>query len=206
MIKICITLDDVIRAKTKQIGFVYKKYIDENIDLDRIDLENNKIDEAFGFKSKNEFNKFLYEDYPFEIFAEATMMDSALDKKLNLWHISLNDNEDIDDELDLMLANTMEFNASIGYTYFFLSKMATRIREVFLPLNSISIYDKCDILITSDVKLLTNIPKNKLAIKIETDYNKGVNNDNILTYESLLQFIENGDNLKNAIEKYNNIK
>ena len=30
---ICFTLDDVIRAKTAQIGNVYRKYIDSSIDL-----------------------------------------------------------------------------------------------------------------------------------------------------------------------------
>lgn len=206
MIKICITLDDVLRAKTKQIGFVYKKYINEDIDLENIDLSNKDIMEALNFGSKKEFNKFLYEDYPFEIFAEASTMGNSVDKKLNLWHIALNDNEEIDEELDLMLANPMEFNASIGFTYFFLSKTATRIREVYLPLNSLSILDKCDIIITADVKLLTNLPKNKIGVKINTEYNENVKGDNIFSFDSLNDFINDSNNLKMVVDNFNKVK
>ena len=206
MIKICITLDDVLRAKTKQIGYVYKKYINPDINLDEIDLSKTSMMEALNFGSKKEFNKFLYEDYGFEIFAEATTMGDSVDKKLNLWHISLNDNEEIDEELDLMLANTMEFNNSIGFTYFFLSKLATRIREVYLPLNSLTIFDKCDIIITSDVKLLTNVPKNKIAIKINTPYNNDISGDNIFAFDTLVEFMEDSNNLKNIVDEFNKVK
>lgn len=203
MIKICITLDDVIRAKTKQIGFVFKKYKDVDIDLDKLDLTNDKLDEVFKFGSKKEYNKFLYEDYPFEIFAEASTVEPGIDKKLNLWHISLNDDENIDDELDLILANPMEFNASIGYSHFFLSKIATRVREVHFPMDSLSIWDKCDILITATPKLLKNIPNGKVAVKIKTDYNSNINGENIFEYESLNEFISNNENLRSVVDFFN---
>lgn len=205
MIKICITLDDVLRAKTKQFGVVYKKFIDNDIDLGLLDLHTNDLMTIFGFKSKKEFHKFLYEDYAFEIFAEAPATESGVDKKLNLWHLSLNDDDEIDDELDLMIANPMEFNASIGYTYFFLSKMATRVREIYLPSDSLSILDRCDIIITSDPKLLSNINKNQVGVKINMDYNSDISSENIVEYKSLNEFISNSNNLREIINKFKKI-
>lgn len=185
--KISITLDDVLRAKTAQFGKMYKKYIDNDIDLETIDFSKNNLCKAFGFKTQKEYEKFLYEDYVFEVFGEATTCEKQLDKKLNLWLLSLQDNEEVSEPVEVSLSNPMEFNTSIGYTYFFISKMATRIREVFLPAVSSEIWDKCDVLITADPKLLSCKPDNKIAIKIETDYNKECNAD--YTYDKLSSFI-----------------
>jgi hypothetical protein len=209
MIKIGITLDDVIRAKTDKFFEIYKKYVNEDFDYDSSSLTTNNLYELTKFSGKKEYNKFLYEDYTFEIFGEADMVDPLLDKKLNLWHISLNDNENIDEEMELILTNPMEYNASIGYSYFFLSRMATRIREVYFPLDSDTTWDKCDILITADPKLLRSIPNNKVAIKINKPYNEEINGENILSFDSLADFISDNGNLENAvntlISKRNNL-
>ena len=191
--KICFTLDDVIRAKTQQIGKMYQKYIDPEVKLDELDIENQSINEALGFDSIAEYRKFLYEDYAFEIFAEAPVIERMLDKKLNLWHIDVS-HKDFSQPVDLMLANPREFNASIGFTYFFLSQIATRIREVFFPLDYVEIWDKCDVLVTADNYLLEAKPEGKIAIKIETDYNK--NSEADYTYESLSAFLDDKDIFK----------
>ena len=130
--RICITLDDVIRNKTFQIGKVYKKYINNDINLKSLDFSTNDYCKIFNFKSKNEYNKFLYEDYVFQIFAEADACENQLGLNLNKWLLKLNDiDEDEDEPVDVMLSNINEFNISIAFTYFFLSKIGTRIRKVF---------------------------------------------------------------------------
>ena len=152
--RLCFTIDDVLRAKTIQFGKIYKKYINPEIDLATLDFSTNNYAQIFGFESKKEYNKFLYEDYAFEIFAEAGTCEKTVDKKLNLWLLDLQNNADLQEPVETLWANPMEFNASIGFTYFFLSKMATRIREVFLPADSSLIWTKCDVLVTADPKLL----------------------------------------------------
>lgn len=199
IIKIGITLDDVLRAKTFQFGKIYKKYRDENVELDKINITSGNLAKAFGFNSNSEYIKFLYEDYPFEIFGEAGMVEKNLDKDLNLWHLSINDDDEIDDEIQLILMNPREFNASIGYTYFFLSKMATRIREVYFPEDYMSIWDKCDILITADKKLLEQKPNGKKSVKINTAYNENVKSD--FDYDSMMELIKDENFLKNVINK-----
>lgn len=197
--KICITLDDVIRAKTKQIGKIYQKNINKEIELDTLDFSTTDYWKIFGFQSEKDYITFLYQDYAFEIFGEASAVEKMLDKKLNLWHLALNHNKEIRDKVELCLANPMEFNNSIGFTYFFLSKIATRIREVYLPSDSLSIWDKCDALITADPKLLNNKPKNKIAIKIEMPYNEECEAD--YTYKGLSNFLDDTEIIQKLIKK-----
>lgn len=198
--RISITLDDVIRAKTKQFGTIYKKCINPSIELESLDVNTKDLSKVFNFDSKKEYQDFLYKDYTFEIFGEAPVVEKMLDKNLNLWHIELN-NEHPDVELSLV--NPFEFNASIGFTYFFLSRIATRIREIYLPTDSSTIWDRCDVLITADPDLLEKKPEGKIAIKIETPYNKDVKAD--YEYEYLSGFLNDKeiiDELKKKVDEH----
>jgi hypothetical protein len=195
--KIAISLDDVIRAKTKAILKFYKKK-NEDFDIDSVDLSTNNYKKILSFKTDKEYNQFLYEDYVFEIFAEAEITEKMVDKQLNLWHIDLNNNEELTEPIELMLVNPYEFNASIGFTHFFIAKMATRIRETYFPTNSVEIYDKCDVLITADPKLLENKPFNKIVIKIETDYNKDLSAD--FTYSTFMDFLNDKEIINKLIK------
>jgi hypothetical protein len=200
--KIAISLDDVIRAKSKSILKAYNK-LNEEFDIDGVKLDNNNFKNILGFSTDKEYHQFLYEDYVFEIFGEAEVTEKMVDKKLNLWHIDLNNNEELTEQIDLMLVTPFECNASIGFTHFFLSKIATRIRETFFPTNSVEIYDKCDVLITADPKLLKNKPINKIVVKIETDYNKEEESD--FTYKTLTDFLEDKEIINKLIEIYNRL-
>lgn len=196
--KIAISLDDVIRAKSKAILKFYKKK-NEDFDIDSVDLSTNNYKKILGFKTDKEYNQFLYEDYVFEIFAEAEITEKMVDKQLNLWHIDLNNNEELTEPIELMIVNPYEFNASIGFTHFFIAKMATRIRETYFPTNSVEIYDKCDVLITADPKLLKNKPFNKIVIKIETDYNKELSAD--FTYSTFMDFLNDKEIINKLIKQ-----
>ena len=193
MKKICITLDDVLRAKTQQFGKIYKRAINPDIDLSTLDLSTNNLADIFNMKP-SEYTKFLYEDYPFEIFAEAPAVEKMLDKNLNLWHIRLNNDREEEDKVELMFANTREFNTSIGFTYFFLSQMGTRVREVYFPTEPSTIWDKCDVLITADPTLLNEKPEGKISVKIEMPYNKDCSAD--FTYEKLSALIKDEEFLE----------
>lgn len=182
--KICITLDDVLRAKTKQLGKIYKKYV-KDIDLDKLEITSNSVEDILGL-TKKEANKFLYDDYPFEIFGEAEVCEKMLDKKLNLWHLNMH--EEYDGEYELCIANPYEFNTSIGNTCFFLAKAATRVREFHFPANSSDIWNVCDVLITADPSLLENKPEGKVSVKIVAPYNSEAESD--LTYDTLSALLD----------------
>lgn len=200
MTTICFTLDDVIRAKTAQFGKIYKKYIDNSIDLDNIDIESGDLCEIFFNGDEKEYKKFLYEDYPFEIFAEARTTSSYVDKEFILWHRKMTEDEDMEEDINIILANPYEFNASIGNTYFFLSKIATRVREIYLPSDSITIWDKCDVLVTADRSLLMQKPEGKISIKIDMPYNHDVEAD--ISYSELDEMLKDVE----IIEKIMSLK
>jgi len=197
--KICLTLDDVIRAKSRQFGKIYKKAfgVDDKF-LDSRDFSTNDLCQVFEFESREKYNEFLYKDYPFEIFAEALPMERMLDKNFNLWTLKVKDEHE---DVDFILSNPYEFNASIGFTCFFLSQIATRIREFFFPADSSEIWNRCDILITADPKLLKEKPEGKVAIKIDAPYNKEIEAD--LTYESLAKLISDEEFIDKVNEKLN---
>ena len=186
--KICFTLDDVIRAKTRQFGKILAKSRGQDeSELENIEITTNNLCQVFGFESVQKYQEFLYKDYPFEVFAEAPVMERMLDKRFNLWTLDIENKEGCED-IEFMFANPFEFNASIGYTCFFLSQIATRIREFYFPKNSSDIWNKCDVLVTADPKLLAEKPEGKKSVKIEAPYNKDSEAD--LTYESLAKLIE----------------
>ena len=199
MMKICFTLDDVIRAKTIKIGETYKKYINPDINLDGLDLSTNDYCKIFGFKNEDEYEKFLYEDYAFDIFAHANVTKKSIDKEMILWHLNLQDYDCGDEKIELMIANPFEFNTSIGFTCFFLSKIATRIREFYFPADSLSIWDKCDVLVTADPRLINAKPEGKKCIKIEMPYNKDCEAD--ITYSNLSEAFNNNDMLDKLFDK-----
>lgn len=189
--KIAITLDDVIRAKSKSILKAYKKE-HEDFDIESVKLDTKDFETILGFKNSSEYQQFLYYDYAFEIFGEADVTEKMIDKKINLWLIDINNRDNSEEQpVEMILTNAFEFNTSIGFTHFFLSKIATRIRETFFPLNSLDIYEKCDILITAEPNLLNNKPEGKIVIKIETDYNKDLESD--YTYKTLSDFLDDNE-------------
>lgn len=196
--KIGITLDDVIRAKSKSILKAYNK-MHEDFDMNSAELSTNDFKQILNFKDDTSYYKFLYEDYVFEIFAEADVTEKMIDKKLNLWHIDLNHNEDLEEKIELMLCNPFEFNATIGFTHFFLSKIATRIRETYFPTVSTDIFERCDVLVTADPKLLENKPSNKICIKIITDYNKDIESD--YEYNTFGEFLNDTEIIKKLTQK-----
>ena len=199
MKNIVITLDDVIRAKTLQIGRTYKKYKDHTIKLETLDFSHTDYAEIFNFETLEDYQKFLYQDYVLEIFGSAPTVNPMIPMLLNNWIMTVNDDyEETDEEyVNVLLSNAFEFNISIANTYFFLSKLATRVREVFFPVDSSKIWDKADIVITATPEILNSKPDDKIAIKIDMDYNKDCPAD--YTYKTLNDFFKD-------IETINNIR
>ena len=104
MITIGIELNHVVRDINKQIVKYYAK-----------------------FESKHARNNFLYIDYPYEIFGCASTVEKNLSTKITSW---LSDIENIEDE-DIRIAfySLDEEALTIQSTYFFLSKIGTRVRK-----------------------------------------------------------------------------
>lgn len=191
--KIAIDLNDVIRAYTSQFASYYKRAIDRTFDTDNVDVWTVDLKEVFPFKSKKDYLEFLYNDYPYEIYGCAQTMHRNLGSRFTDW---CKETGDSDEEIELCIVSTGEYNKTIGSTYFFLNKIATKIGETHLMLKEDNIWDKCDVLITANPNLLMLKPSNKVSVKIDTSYNTESESD--FMFNDFMEFM-NDSNIINEI-------
>ena len=168
--KIAIDLNDVLRAYTRNFAKVFKQEYDHTFDSDTIEITTNNLEKVFPFENKTEYNRFVYQDYPFELFGKCDAMSKETPAALTLWANKIKD-IDTEEPIDIMIVSAMEYGLSIQSSYFFLSKLGCKVREVYFPTDSLTIWDKCDVLVTANPKLLENKPEGKISIKIVADYN-----------------------------------
>ena len=113
--------------------------------------------------------------------------------------------KDLDEENipHIILFSPFEMALSIQSTLAFLSSNVFRCREYYFPTNSMTIYDKADIVVTTQPSLIEQCPENKIVIKIETDYNKDIETQ--YSYKSLSSLINDPKKLIiNILENKNN--
>jgi hypothetical protein len=156
------------------------------------------MDKLFPFSSKVEYNRFVYQDYPFELFGSCEPTSREVSANLTNWVRNLKD-IDTEEPIDVIIVSTMEYDLSIQSTYFFLSKLGCKVRETYFPTDSLTIWDKCDILITANPKLLNNKPTDKISIKINTEYNKDCQSD--YAFQTLEGFLNNEENILKLLER-----
>lgn len=195
-----IDINDTLRAFTRKLIEQYKKGIDENIDLDENNIETNNYIDILPFGSIEEYNEFLYTDYPYEIYGCATFMSRNLGSLLNSWINKLPDYEDKAPKL--VFIGTKEGGLSIPSTLYFLSKTGCAIRNILFPMDSLESWDSCDVLITANPFLLDNKPEGKISVKINTSYNKDSKSD--YAFDTLTEFLDNNNN--NLTEKILNLQ
>jgi hypothetical protein len=135
----------------------------------------------------------MYSNYAFELYGKCGTCGRNLTQELNHWSEVTVKEADTPFDIELMFVSSKEYGLSICNSYYFISKLGTKIREVYFPTNSAEIWDKCDVLITADPNLLDIKPNGKISIKISTDYNKNCNAD--FTYNNLVSFMSTPENL-----------
>lgn len=203
--RIAIDINEVLRDFARQFANIYKKYIDSSFDISYEDIDDFNFLNVFPFLDENGnsdlflFNKFKYEDYSFEIYGRADAMDRMLPSEFNLWTQNTMRNFDEENLPEIILFSPFEMNLSIQSTLSFLARFGIRIREIHFPIDSITMWDKCDIMITANPNLLEAKPEDKVSFKINAPYNKEAKG----TYEfdSMLDIIHDSNNtIVNLIE------
>ena len=171
---LAIDLNDVLRDYTGQFKEYYIKAIDPDFTIEDDDITSFHYSEVFPFDCENDYLQFRYVDYPFELCGKAPMCDNMLQYRFGDW--IQNTLKDLDEEKvpDVMIVSALESPLTIQATYHFLSVRQLRVRETYFPTDSSTIWDKCDILITANPNLLSNVPEGKVAIRIEMPYNKDI--------------------------------
>ena len=200
MITIAIELNHVIRNVNKQLLKYYQRDYHPEMETDKIDEKRENVLETYiKFGSKRERNEFIYIDYPYEIFGCAKAMDKNLPRDITSWMEEMTNRED--EEFRVIYYSLGEEALTIQSSYFFLSKLGTRVREVIFPKDIDELKDKCDVIISSDEKSLTWAKENnKLPVKILTNGNNDADDDEKFAYVTMEDVIEDDKFLDKLIE------
>jgi hypothetical protein len=180
--EIFISIDGVLRNTIQKFEYHYNEFF-LNSDVESTEVEDNfeykinppiKNDNLFNyftFHSQEEFENFLFIEFPIEIFGHAGLSYSTTFTDLNKL---IYDNKDI----NFTLVGMDELGKSKPATLFFLSKngfLGSNIKFI----NSKNLnkeWGKCDLWITDDERVLTSCPKQKTVIKFNTVYNQHFTN------------------------------
>ena len=186
--KIAIDLNDVVRDYTDNFIKTYLLNYNREYNTEELSIWTNDMESVLPFKTQRAYQKFVYEDFSYELFGKCDTVTKNLPIEINEWLHKLNDENE---EIEVMFVSPMEFGPTICYTYFFLSKINCNIREVYLPIDSTTIWNRCDVLITANPNLLKNCPEDKKVIKIEKEYNKDIDSEYCFKNLSSLMYDEN---------------
>jgi hypothetical protein len=203
--KIAIDINDVLRDYTRQFRLQYQKFIDPYFDISDEDINTLNFYEVFSFENEDAYKKFKYIDNAFEIFGRAEAVDKMLPYRFNDWVQNYMRDFDKEDMPEIMLVSPFEANMSIQATLLFLSTFGARVREIYFPVDSQTVWDRCDILITANPVYLENVPEGKFVIKINKPYNKETYNGGsgkLYEFNSMMEVINDKEEIiRKIIEK-----
>ena len=188
MITIGVELNHVVRNINKQIIKYYAKEYALDVDLDDIDDREDVLKTFAKFDSKYERNNFLFIDYPYEIFGCANTMEKKLAVKITNWLTDISNIED--EDIRIIFYSMNEEAITIQSTFFFLSKIGTRVRKVVFPKSIEEVWEECDVVITArDEFFEKEIPEGKKVVLINRPFNKDCKDKAFLNYDNLTEII-----------------
>ena len=188
MLTIGVELNHVVRNINKQIVKYYTKEYAPDVDPDDIDDREDVLKTFAKFDSKYERNNFLFIDYPYEIFGCASTMEKKLAVKITNWLTDISNIED--EDIRIIFYSLNEEALTIQSTFFFLSKIGTRVRKVIFPKTIEEVWDECDVVITArDEFFEKEIPEGKKVVLINRPFNKDCKDKAFLNYDNLSEII-----------------
>ena len=184
MITIGVELNHVVRNINKQIIKYYAKEYAPDVDPDDIDDREDVLKTFAKFDSKYERNNFLFIDYPYEIFGCANTMEKKLAVKITNWLTDISNIED--EDIRIIFYSMNEEAITIQSTFFFVSKIGTRVRKVIFPKSIEEVWEECDVVITArDEFFEKEIPEGKKVVLINRPFNKDCKDQAVLNYDNL---------------------
>ena len=172
----------------------------------QVDPETGKADvDAMAFRkqtinltAQEVFNKFMYEDFLFEIHALAPTMYKGMENDVQKFY------QKYSNSVEFIIVSK-ENGYTIPPTLFFLSKVMFRAKKILFPATNKEVWKNVDVLITTDPELLNNIPWNKKVIKADRPYNQNIKTDK-KTIINILQLKDLNGNIEfEKIIKYKTI-
>jgi len=175
--EIYISIDGVIRNTIQKFDYHYNDaFLADDIQFEEGNsfeygitepIQNNNLLDSYNFQSKEEFENFLFIEYPIEIFGHAGLSYSTTFTDL---HKIIFDNSDH----NFTLIGLDELGKSRPATLFFLSKNGFLGNNIkFIKSDDINeMWSKCDIWITDNKNIIDSCPENKIVYKFNTTYNQ----------------------------------
>jgi hypothetical protein len=172
--EIFISIDGVIRNTIQKLDYHYKDaFFDSELEDDSFEygitepIENNNLFASYKFQSREEFEYFLFIEYPIEIFGHAGLSYSTTFSDLN--NIIYNNKDH-----NITLIGLDELGKAKPATLFFLSKNGFLGNNIkFANSSDIDeLWTKCDMWITDNHDVVKSCPENKIVYKFNTVYNQ----------------------------------
>ena len=200
MLTIGVELNHVVRNINKQLLKYYQKEFDPSMDIEDLDDRVDVIEKYMKFESKKQKNDFIYIDYPYEIFGCANTSEKKLAVKITNWLTDISNIEE--EDIRIVFYSLNEEALTIQSTFFFLSKIGTRVRKIFFPKKVSEIWDECDVVITANPDVLKEeIPGFGKVVLINREFNSDVKDKAFLNYDNLSEIIEDNNFFKNFINE-----
>lgn len=194
-----IELNHVVRNINKQLLKYYSRDINPSLDIDAIDEHDDVLKKYINFENMSDKNNFIYIDYPFEIFGCAPTAEKNLGTMLTMWVENLSNIED--DEFKVMFFSLDENEISIQSTYFFLSKIGSRVRKMVFPTKDTEIWNECDVVVTANRDLIeAEKPDGKKIVAIKRKFNEDIAEKADLAYDNLSNMLNDGGFFKKILE------
>jgi len=154
-----------------------------------------KKEEKVMISARQVYNRFMYEDFLFEIHGAAPKMYQQLDLDINNFLLKYGETADF-------MILSVENRFSIPPTLFFLSKISARFKEYKFVDKAVDMWKDVDVLITTDPEVLKiGAPWRKKLIKLTRPYNESIKKGSI----EVLQIADlNGNKDFEKIIKYKN--
>ena len=174
IMEIFISIDGVLRNTIQKFDYHYNDaYLASDFENENKfeygvvePIQNDDLFNHYRFQSQDEFDFFLFMEYPIEIFGHAGLSYSTTFTDL---HKLLFDNK----EHNFTLVGLNELGKSKPATLFFLSKNGFLGNNIkFIKTEDINHnWNLCDAWVTDNKKILDSCPENKTGIKFSTKYN-----------------------------------
>lgn len=173
--EIFISIDGVLRNTIQKFDYHYNDaYLSGELPEENTfeygvtePIQNDNLLDSYKFQSQEEFEFFLFIEYPIEIFGHAGLSYSTTFTDL---HKIIYENK----EHNFTLVGLDELGKAKPATLFFLSKNGFLGNNIkFIRSDEIvDTWNKCDVWITDNKKIIDLCPEDKTTIKFNTTYNQ----------------------------------
>jgi len=169
-----ISLDGVLRNTIEKFEYHYNDYyLESDTEVDEsfpygvtTPIKNDNLLRHFAFQSNDEYENFLFIEYPLEIFGHAKPSYPSVFNDLNKL---IFDNPDI----NFTIIGLDEKGKARPASLFFLSKnnfLGNNVKFITSD-NLKKEWENCDLWITDNKKIILTCPINKKIVKFNTAYN-----------------------------------